>query len=87
MKKINEKDLCILWIFCAATAAMTDILCVLFLLNVVQNHWFLNFIQVLAILLHLSLLLLGLIKKKWVFSIGSAVLLLAYTGSLIYYNL
>ena len=86
-KKINEKDLRALWIFCATTAALTDVLCVLFLLNVVQNHWFLNFIQALAVLLHLSLLLLGLMKKKWVFSIGSAVLMLAYAGSLIYYNL
>ena len=86
-KKINEKDLRALWIFCAATAMLTDVLCVLFLLNVVQNHWFLNFIQALAVLLHLSLLLLGLMKKKWVFSIGSAVLMLAYAGSLIYYNL
>ena len=86
-KKINEKDVRALWIFCAVTATITDVLCVLFLLNVVQNHWFLNFIQALAVLLHLSLLLLGLLKKKLVFSIGSAVLMLAYAGRLIYYNL
>lgn len=53
-KKINEKDVRALWIFCAVTATITDVLCVLFLLNVVQNHWFLNFIQALAVLLHLS---------------------------------
>ena len=42
-KKINEKDVRALWIFCAVTATITDVLCVLFRLNVVQNHWFLNF--------------------------------------------
>ena len=81
-KKINEKD-----VRAAKKYGFLVLLCVLFLLNVMQNHWFLNFIQALAVLLHLSLLLLGLMKKKWVFSIGSAVLMLAYAGSLIYYNL
>lgn len=87
MKKINEKDLVALWMFCIVTSLITDVLCILFLLNVVQNHWFLNFIQALAVLLHLALMLLCLMKKKWILCGCSGVLVLLYMGSLVFYNI
>lgn len=87
MKKVREKDVRILEGFCVVTAVIAGVLCILYLFDLLQNHWFLNFILGLAVLLQVSLSLLFLIRKKRFFTAVSAVLLVLYAGSLIYLNI
>lgn len=87
MKKVREKDVRILEGFCVVTALITGALCVLYLFDLLQNHWFLNFILGLAVLLHVSLALLFLIQKKRLLMTGSAILLVVYAASLVYLNI
>lgn len=86
MKSIKEKDERFLDGFCSVTAAAAGILCILYLSDILQNHLFLNFIMGLAVLLHVSLSLLFLIRRKHIrmgFAIFMAVF---YTGCLICFN-
>ncbi len=87
MKKVREKDVRILEGFCVVTALIAGALGVLYLFDLLQNHWFLNFILGLAVLLHVSLTLLFLIQKKKLLMTGSAILLLVYAASLVYLNI
>ena len=56
IKKMKEKDIRLALLFCMFTA-LADILCVLFLLGILQSRWVLNVISALAILLHTALAL------------------------------
>ncbi len=87
MKKVREKDVCRLEMLCWVTAAAAAVLSVLFLFDFVQNHWFLNFILGLGVLLHAALMVLFLLKNKKLFAGLAAVLAVCYAGSLIYFNL
>ncbi len=87
MKKIKEKDIRGMELFCVIAALAADALCALYLLNVVQYHWILSFIQILAVLLHVALSLLLLVQKRTVLAAGCGLLAAAYLGSLIYYNI
>jgi hypothetical protein len=87
MKKVREKDIRALENFGTLTAVLTGVLCILYLFDVLQNHWFLNFIMGLAVLLHVSLTLLFLIRKKKLMMTVSAVLAVGYIGGLIYFNI
>ncbi|MDO4323706.1 MAG: hypothetical protein Q4C61_14390 [Lachnospiraceae bacterium] len=87
MKKVKEKDVRILEGFCVMTAVIAGVLCVLYLFDLLQNHWFLNFILGLGVLLHVSLTLLFLIRKKRILTASSVVLLVFYIVSLIYFNI
>lgn len=86
MKKVKEKDVRILEWFCIITAVTAGILSGLYLFDVLQNHWFLNFILILAILLHVSLVLLFLIRKKKVFTLLAAAFVVLYAFALISLN-
>lgn len=87
VKKIKEKDIGILESFCAVTAVLAGILCVLYLLDVLQNQWFLNFILGLGALLHVSLALLTFIRQKKIAMGLSALLTVFYIACLIYFNI
>lgn len=45
IKKMKEKDIRLALLFCMFTALAADILCVLFLLGILQSRWILNVIQ------------------------------------------
>ena len=87
MKKGKEKELQGLEFFCIITALAVCILGILFLFNVLQNHWFLNFILGLGILLHAALGLLFLVRHKQLPALVSGVLTLLYAGCMVYFNL
>ena len=87
IKKIKEKDIRLVLLFCMLTALAADILCVLFLLGILQSHWILNVISALAILLHIALTLFGFVQKRTVVVWVSLLLLVGYTGNFLYYNL
>lgn len=87
MKKVKEKDVRVLEGFCVVTAIIAGALCILYLFDLLQNHWFLNFILGLAVLLHISLTLLFLLRKKKLLLAASAILLVFYTASLVCLNI
>lgn len=87
IKKIKEKDLRMVMLFCMLTALAADVLCILFLLGVLQSRWVLNVISALAILLHTALALSAFVQKRNVIVWVSVLLLIGYAGNLIYYNL
>ena len=87
MKKMQERDIRVLEGFCFVTAVLAGSLSILYLFDLLQNHWFLNFILGLAVLLHVALLLLFLILKKKFQTGLSAALLVLYTAGLIYFNI
>lgn len=87
MKKIKEKEQDLFLWFCIVIAVTADVLCVLFLLNVVQNRWFLNFIHALAVLLHLAFAVLALVRGKRKLCFVSAGVMAVYLISLALYNL
>ena len=87
IKKMKEKDIRLVLLFCMLTALAADILCVLFLLGILQSHWILNVISALAILLHIALTLFGFVQKRTVVVWVSLLLLVGYTGNFLYYNL
>lgn len=86
MKKVREKDIQFLEIFCAVTALAAGVVCTLFLFDVLQNHWFLNFILGLGVLLHVAMSLLYLVKRRLVLTILSVMLMVFYIASLVYFN-
>lgn len=86
MKKIKEKELQGLEVFCILTALAAIILGILFLFNFWQNHWFLNFILGLGILLHVALLLLFILRHKMLYTVGALFLVIFYSSALIYFN-
>ena len=63
---MKEKDIRLALLFCMFTALAADILCVLFLLGILQSRWVLNVISALAILLHTALALFGFVQKRTV---------------------
>ena len=87
IKKMKEKDIRLVLLFCILTALVADVLCVLFLLGVLQSRWVLNVISALAILLHTALALFWFVQKRTVVVWVSLFLLIGYTGNFIYYNL
>ena len=87
IKKMKEKDIRLALLFCMFTALAAVILCVLFLLGILQSRWVLNVISALAILLHTALALFGFVQKRTVVVWVSLLLLIGYTGNFIYYNL
>ena len=87
IKKMKEQDIRLVLLFCMLTALAADILCVLFLLGILQSHWILNVISALAILLHIALTLFGFVQKRTVVVWVSLLLLVGYTGNFLYYNL
>lgn len=86
MKKIKEKELQELEVFCILTALAAIILGILFLFNFWQNHWFLNFILGLGILLHVALLLLFVLRHKMLYTAGALFLVIFYSSALVYFN-
>lgn len=86
MKRLNEKEIRKLELFCIVTALAADFLCVLFLLDVLQNQWFLNSILGLGILLHISLALSSFLRHRIVASAGAVLMSVAYGVSLYCYN-
>ena len=87
IKKMKEKHIRLVLLFCMLTALAADILCVLFLLGILQSRWILNVISALAILLHIALTLFGFVQKRTVVVWVSLLLLIGYTGNFLYYNL
>lgn len=87
MKKIKEKEIRAAELFCVVTALVTDVVCILYLLNIVQFHWSLSLIHILAILLHATLGLLGFVQKKRGMAGIAVLLVLIYLAGLIYYNI
>ena len=67
IKKMKEKDIRLVLLFCMLTALAADILCVLFLLGILQSRWVLNVISALAIL-HTALASSGLCRNgRWLY--------------------
>ena len=87
MKRAGEKDIRILEGFCVINAVLLGGLCALYLLNLLKNHWFLNFILILGILLHVSLTLLVLIRKKRILTAVTGFLCVFYIVCLVYFNI
>ena len=86
-KKVKEKDIRILEIFCSIPALGAGILCILYLFDLLQNHWFLNFILGLGVLLHMSLAILHLLKNRKILLVITAVFLIFYIACLVYFNI
>ncbi len=87
MKKVREKETEVLEIFCIITALAACVLGILFLFNVLQNHWFLSFILGLGVLLHVALFLFFLLRHRQIYAAVSAVFAVFYTGCLVYFSL
>ncbi len=87
MKKNREKEAGLLGGFCVVTALALDVVCVLFLLDVTQKWWILNFIMGLGILLHIALALQGVTRRKWITAWISLALVLGYAVGIVFYNL
>ena len=87
MKKVREKEIKRLEIFCVITALVAGVLCILFLFDFLQNHWFLNFILGLGVLLHMSLAILHLLKNRKILLVVTAVFLIFYIACLVYFNI
>ena len=87
MKKIKEKEIQGLEVFCSITALATAVLSIMFLFDFWQNHWFLNFILGLGVLLNVALLLLFLLRHKIGQAVSAGLLSLFYTGALVFFNL
>lgn len=85
MKQIKEKDRRILEGFCGVTAIATGVLCILYLLDLLQNHWFLSFTMGLAVLLHVSLSLLFFIRRRHLQMTLAVLAAVFYAGCLIYF--
>ena len=86
MKKVREKDIQGLEIFCILTALAAVVLGVLFLFNFWQNHWFLNFILGLGVLLHVALSLLFVLRERTLYAVCTLLLAVFYGGALVYFN-
>ena len=86
MKKVREKDVQKLEIFCIITALAVIVLCILFLFNLLQNHWFLNFILGLGVLLHVALTLLMVVQNKIAFAVCTLLFAVFYGAGLVYFN-
>ena len=86
MNRNREKDTEAAEIFCIITALAICVLSILFLFDFLQNHWFLNFILGLGVLLHIAVWLLSLVRRRHVVSIVSAMFAVFYAGGLIYFN-
>lgn len=86
MKKVREKDLQGLEIFCILTAMGAIILGVLFLFNFWQNYWFLNFILGLGVLLHVALALLLILRSRKLYAVCAVAFALYYGAALVYFN-
>lgn len=86
MRKVREKDIQGLEIFCILTAFAAVVLGILFLFNFWQNHWFLNFILGLGVLLHVALTLLFILRHRTWYTIGSVLFIIYYSGALVYFN-
>ena len=87
MKKVREKEIQRLEFFCVITALVAGVLCILFLFDFLQNHWFLNFILGLGVLLHVALLLQYLVQHRRVITVVSFGFTALYVAGLIYMNL
>ncbi len=87
MKKAREKDIRILEGFCAVIVMLAGMLCVLYLFHILQNHWFLNFILILGVLLHVSLALLFVVRGKKLLMSGAGLLTVFYAAGLVYFNI
>lgn len=86
MKKIKEKDIRSFEAVCVMAALAVCVLCILFLFDLLQNHWFLNLILGLGVLLHVALFLLAYLKRNTTFAVLAAVLAVWFLGTLIYFN-
>lgn len=84
-KKIKEKEIQGMEIFCIITALAAVILSVVFLFDFLKNYWFLNFILGLGILLHVALIFLMLLRHRIWSAIVSGMFVLFYAGALIYF--
>lgn len=87
MKKVKERDVRILEGFCVVTAVLAAVLCSLYLFDVLQNHWFLNFILGLAVLLHVAQTVLYVIRKKRFQMVLALVFTVFYAVCLVYFNI
>lgn len=87
MKRNKKWDIRGLEAFCFVTTFAVDVLCVLYLSNVMQYHWFLNFILILAVLLHVALAALRLLQDKKLLTAQAALFAAAFFGFLVYYNI
>lgn len=86
MKSVKEKEERFLDGFCSVTAAAAGVLSVLYLLDILQNHWFLSFIMGFAALLHVSLSLLFFIRRRHIRMSLAVAAAVFYSGCLIYFN-
>lgn len=86
-KKEKEKTAWALGGFCLIGALAVDVLCVLFLLDVLQSRWILNTIIGIGILLHIVFSLYEMVRSKWILAGGSLVFALAYIAGMVLYNL
>jgi hypothetical protein len=74
MKKIKEKDICILRGLCVVIALAVGTLSVLYLIGILQNGWCLDVILGLGVLLHAALAVLLFVEHRNVIS-GIALVL------------
>lgn len=87
MKKNREKEMQWLEVFCIIAACAVCVLSILFLFDFMQNHWFLNTILGLGVLLHVSSALLFLLRRRYPLLWISVGLALFYGAGLVYFNI
>lgn len=87
MKKIKERDIWHLEVFTLIAAVLAAVLCILFLFDLVQNHWFLNFILGLGALLNVSLFLLYMVKKRTFAAVLAGLLSIFFIVCLVFFNI
>ena len=86
MKKIKEKEIQGMEIFCIITALAIIVLSVMFLFDFWQNYWFLNFILGLGVLLHVAVGVLFTLRHRIVQAAVCGLFALLYAGVFIYFN-
>ena len=87
MKKAKEKNIRILEAFCILTAAAAGVFCILYLLDLTQNYWFLNLILGLGVLLHVSMSFLSVVKRAYFPAVAAALAAVFYAVCLVFFML
>lgn len=87
MKKVKEKNVRILEGFCVLTVALTGIFCILYVLGIMPDPWFLDVILGFGVLLHAALFLLSAVRRRYFWAAAAAVLALFYAVCLVFFIL
>ena len=85
MKKVCDSDIRNLELFSMVTALLLAVLCVVYIVNILQELWVLNLILILGCLMHTSMALLEMVRHRHFLALLLGLMALACAGLLIYF--